>query len=127
MKTLFSLKGTVQRSKGRGKELGFPTANIPPSENIEDGLYVGFANVSDQQLPALIFIGPAVTFGETERKAEIYILEFSGNLYDKEIYVDVVQKQRDNMKFDSSEALIAQMKKDEEEAKAFFSNYSLEN
>ena len=124
MNTLFSLTGTVKPNLGRGRELGYPTANIPPNESIEDGLYVGYASFDDVKQPALIFIGPAITFNETERKAEIYLLDFKGDLYGKEIHVDVLQKQRDNIKFDSSEELIAQMQKDEEEAKKFFKNFS---
>ena len=120
MTILFSLKGTVKPDKGRGKQLGFPTANIPPEEHIHDGLYVGYATVDDHKLEALIFIGPAITFGETEKKAEIYILDFEGDLYHKTIDVDVLHKLRDNIKFESSEALIEQMKKDEEDARAFF-------
>lgn len=123
MNILFKLSGKVAASTGRGKKLGYPTANIPPDENIEDGLYVGFASFDDRKLPALIFIGPAIVFGETERKAEIYLLDFQGDLYGKDIHVDVLEKMRDNMMFDSSEELIAQMKKDEEKAKEFFINY----
>jgi riboflavin kinase / FMN adenylyltransferase len=119
---LFTLSGKVEHSLGRGKDLGYPTANIPPNENIEDGLYVGFASFDDQKLPALIFIGPAITFDETDRKAEIYFLDFQGDLYGKEIKVEVLQRQRGNIKFDSSEKLVEQMKKDEEEAKKFFQN-----
>lgn len=122
MNTLFSLTGTVKSNLGRGRELGYPTANITPDDSIQDGLYVGYASFDNKKLPALIFIGPAIVFGETERKAEIFILDFKGDLYGKEIHVDVLQKQRENMMFDSSEELVEQMKKDEEEANMFFKN-----
>ena len=125
MKILFSLTGTVQHSTGRGKKLGYPTANIPPTNDIKDGLYVGLARLDAEKHPALIFIGPAITFGETERKAGIYMLDFKEDLYDKEIHVDILQKQRDNIKFESSEELIAQMQKDEKAAKEFFRERSL--
>lgn len=108
--------GIVKKHLGRGKKLGFPTANIEASEGFEDGIYFGLAI----KKPALIFIGASETFDEHERKAEIYILDFAGDLYDQKIEIEIIKKLRENKKFDSQEALIEQMKKDESEARAFF-------
>ncbi len=113
--------GIVKKGAGRGKDLGFPTANIDGPEGIEDGIYLGWAMPGlAHALPALIFIGKAETFQETERKAEIYILDFKGNLSEKEINVELIKKIRENIKFISKEDLINQMREDEKVAREFF-------
>lgn len=124
MPIIYSLSGQVHKSKGRGKQLGFPTANIPLNVQIEDGLYVGYTKIDENKFPALIFVGAAVTFGENERKAEIYLLDYQDNLYDKTIHVDIFQKLRDNCKFNSKEELIEQMKEDERQARILFKDHS---
>ena len=123
--------GIVKRNLGRGSEMGFPTANIEAPQDLEDGIYVGLAAVAVDQdvlmtMEALVFIGASKTFGETDRKAEIYILGLDEvlkpeeNLYDKEIVVETLKKLRDNKKFGSQEELVVQMKVDELEARKFF-------
>ena len=112
--------GIVKKYLGRGKELGFPTANLEAPKNLPDGLYLGWAN----ELRALIFIGPNKTFGETKRRAEVYILDFDQDLYGQKLEVETIKKIRDVIKFDSKEALIEQMKIDEEVARGFFGSYN---
>lgn len=73
-----------------------------------------------REYPSLSFIGPAKTFGETKPQAETYILSFSQTLYDSWIVVKLLKKIRGNKKFNSKEELVAQMKKDESIAKAYF-------
>lgn len=117
--------GIVKKHLGRGKKLGFPTANIEAPKNVEDGLYIGFCHsVPNDRKPALIFIGASETFNEHDRKAEVYILDFEGDLYGQKIEVEVLKKLRENQKFDSQEALIEQMKEDEVAAREFFGSKS---
>lgn len=116
----FTVTGVVTHNQGRGTSLGYPTANVAYDGDAEEGVYVGYTYLDTRKLPSLIFIGSAVTFNEIERKMEVYILDFHEILYGKQITVEVVKKQRGNMKFDSAEALIAQMKRDEEEGRAYF-------
>lgn len=109
--------------------MGFPTANLDLVEMIEDGIYVGFTEIDPSsgalmRLGSLVFIGASVTFGEDNRHAEVYILDYDENLYGQEIAVDLLKKIRDNMKFDSPEQLIDQMRRDEQVAREFFSNYN---
>ena len=113
--------GIVKKHLGRGTILGFPTANIEPPKELADGLYVGW---TDGQ-PSLIFIGVNETFGEIERWAEVYLLNFTGDLYGQEIQVETLKKLREVIKFDSAEELVGQMKKDEEAAREFFSGFPL--
>lgn len=74
------------------------------------------------ELPALVFIGAAETFGEKDRKAEIYILDFDEDIYGQEVEVEIIKKIRENQKFDSKEALVEQMKEDERLAREYFAN-----
>ncbi len=117
---LFKFSGIVLRNLGRGRELGFPTANVSISPDLPEGLFIGYTKFDNRSLPSLIFIGSNVTFGETDKKAEVYILDFNEDIYGENIEVEVMKKQRDGMMFDSAEALIEQMKKDELEARDFF-------
>jgi len=112
--------GIVKRGSGRGKALGFPTANIEAPENAGDGIYVGTVHCHTVAYDSVIFVGAAETFGEHERKAEVYILDFSEDLYGQAIQVEIVKKLRDNQKFESEQALIEQMQKDEQVAREFF-------
>ena len=109
-------KGTVKKHLGRGTTLGFPTANIDPPDELDDGVYVGTALGK----PALIFIGSNPTFNESFRRAEVYIMDYQGDLYDQEIEVETLDRIRDVLKFNSSEDLIEQMKKDEQIGRAYF-------
>ena len=120
---LFQVSGTVVRHVGRGKRLGFPTANLRCTDVIQEGIYIAETEIPgrDGRLPSLVFIGKAVTFGAEERFAELYLLDFSGDLYGKEIRVSALKKIRDNQKFDNEATLVAQMKGDEKIAREFFS------
>ncbi len=117
---LFSFSGVVQRNLGRGRELGFPTANVFITPDLPDGLFLGYTHLDSRILSSLVFIGPNVTFDETDKKAEVFILDFNEDIYDKKIKVDVLKKLRDGIKFTTVDALIAQMKQDELEARKFF-------
>lgn len=112
--------GIVKKGAERGKQLGFPTANFDLPENVADGIYLGLAN----DKPSLVFIGANETFGETNRHAEAYLLDFNENLYGQQIVVELVKKLRDNKKFDSQELLVDQMRHDEQVAREFFANYN---
>ncbi len=116
--------GIVKRHAGRGRKLGYPTANIDIDVKTPDGLYLGTTEISGKKYPSLIFIGAPETFDEKERRAESYVLNFSGNLYDKQITIETIKKLRDNKKFKTQEALVKQMRQDEQVAREFFRNYT---
>lgn len=118
--TSFTFSGIVQRNLGRGRELGYPTANVMIPLDLPDGLFLGYTHLDTRILPSLVFIGPNVTFNETDKKAEVFILDFNEDIYGHKIKVEVVKKLRDGVKFTTVEALIAQMKQDELEARKFF-------
>lgn len=118
-------KGIVKKFTGRGRELGFPTANIEIKDlALKDGLYLGRVWITDAEFNALVFIGANKTFAETDRRAEIYILDFDQYIYAQELAVETIKKIRDVQKFESADELIAQMKKDEKVARKFFAKYN---
>ncbi len=117
-------KGIVIEGKKRGKNLGFPTANILIEEKIDQGIYISMVTVVGQDYPAITFIGRAVTFNEKIFQAESYILDFKLDLYGKEIEVEILKKIRGNTKFDSVEKLIEKMKEDEKIARKYFDTLS---
>ncbi len=119
-KILFTFSGIVKHNLGRGRTLGYPTANIDVPANTPEGLFVGITKHGNKEYQALIFIGPAVTFEETDKKAEIYILDFDEDIYGETLSTEILLKLRDNEKFTTVEALIEKMRNDEINARNFF-------
>ncbi len=120
MKNILTIIGKVKKNSGRGKLLGFPTANLDVDEATPEGIYLGYTNFDEKRLPSLIFVGRAVTFGETKKRAESYILDFDGDLYGKEIRLELVEKIRDGRKFAAEQEMVMQIKGDEKIARVYF-------
>lgn len=143
------LSGKVVRYLGRGKKLGYPTANLDTKTDLDEGIYLGLvkkieggtlpplflrkllphANLftTELGLPALVFIGKAETFGENKELVEVHILDFSQEIYDTSMEVEVIKKIRENQKFLTAEDLMEQMKMDELVARQFFASYNKGN
>lgn len=116
--------GIVKKYTGNGRKLGFPTANIELAEQIADGLYFAFTLLNGKLHPSIVYIGAPEVYKSKLRRLESYILDFPDiDLYGKSIEVEILHRLRDNKPFDSEELLIAQMKKDEVEARKFFKTY----
>lgn len=113
----YRLTGTVKPGEHIGGTLGFPTANMEPENDGKvipaSGVYAVKADLGDgQQRPAMMNIGTRPTFDGQKQTLEVNILDFEGNLYDKTITVYFVQRLRDERRFDSPEALVAQLEED---------------
>jgi riboflavin kinase/FMN adenylyltransferase len=111
---LYRVSGTVMRGAGRGRTLGFPTANL---ENVEtllpaDGVYAGVTQVEERSYPAAVNIGPNPTFGETERKIEVHLVDYKGELYGEQIDVDLFDRIRANAQFANADELKRQLNED---------------
>lgn len=117
---MIEILGTVRKGQQRGASLGFPTANILLDAAIPEGIYLSFTIVDGTEYPSLTFIGKAITFDEKIFQAETYILEFDRDIYGKKIHVKLLEKIRDNKKFDSQEALVKQMEHDKMTARKYF-------
>ena len=114
------ITGIVKEGEKRGRILGYPTANIPHNCALPEGIYISSTRVKGREHHSVTFIGASQTFGETAIQCETYILDFSGNLYGKEITVSIIQKIRENKKFKSADALVRQIEKDIYSAKNYF-------
>jgi riboflavin kinase/FMN adenylyltransferase len=122
------VEGVVVRGHQRGRALGFPTANLetPPHTAIPaDGVYAGWLARLDgegntaERWPAAISIGTNPTFGEGKRTVEAYALDRTDlDLYGVHAAIDFTERLRGTLRFDSVDALVEQMARDVDEARA---------
>ena len=111
----FVTQGVVVEGEKRGRELGFPTANLetPPGLAVPaNGIYAAWACFDDERRMAAVSIGVRPTFGEQPRAIEAYLLEYQGDLYGETMRLEFVAHLREELKFDTVEALIDQMGED---------------
>ena len=116
------LEGTVIAGAGRGRELGFPTANLRfdyrpalPAFGIYAGRVASSTGLVEGGHPALLSIGTRPTFDDGgEALAEAYLLDFAGDLYGTILGLEIVARLRDEERFDSVDALVEQMRRDVE-------------
>ena len=116
----FSVTGTVYRGEERGKGLGFPTANLDIPEGMAtpgDGVYTTWAYLGHDRFMSATNVGVRPTFGSNERTVEAFILDFQGDLYGKEIRLEFCHRLRDEIRFDTVEALQSQMARDVEQTR----------
>jgi len=116
----YKLLGKVVRGVGRGRILGFPTANIDPENELipKVGVYSVAVEVENITHPGVVNIGFNPTFEDEKMiKIEVHIIDFSGELYNKEIGVSFLKRIRGEVKFSSPEELAKRIGKDVEEAK----------
>ncbi|SDT77848.1 bifunctional riboflavin kinase/FAD synthetase [Actinoplanes derwentensis] len=117
-----SLSGVVVRGDQRGRELGFPTANLLADRYAAvpaDGVYAAWFTRSGEGVrrPASVSIGTNPTFSGTERRIEAYVLDFDGDLYGERASLDFVGHLREQRTYDAIEPLIAQINADVEETR----------
>lgn len=121
------IRGTVVHGAKRGRELGFPTANLDPI-TLEgfipaDGVYAGWLHVADKSYPSAISIGNNPTFdGVPQRQVEAHIIDVSGiDIYGERVHVAFVHRLRGMVKFDSLEELIDRIQQDVDETRMLLS------
>ena len=140
----YRIRGIVVRGAGRGGKLGYPTANLGRIDTLlpAEGIYaarvrirhtpcaekeVGTRRVpatmpdtvadADVRRPAAVSLGPNPTFGEAALKLETHIIGFQGDLYGRPVEVDFLARLRDIKRFESIDALLAEMARDVEQTK----------
>jgi riboflavin kinase/FMN adenylyltransferase len=104
------VEGVVVHGYRRGRELGFPTANIasPPYTALPaDGVYAGRFVLGDRRLPAAVSVGSNPTFSGTMRTVEAYVLDVDEDFYGHEVGVDFVARLRGQERYDDLDALVA--------------------
>ncbi len=115
----FRLRGVVERGFARGRELGYPTANLMVVGELlvpDSGIYSAYVHIlNGRQDPrqGLIYIGTSPTFEPRDRTVEAHILDFDGDLYARNIEIEFVSRIRGDEKFESVEALLDQIRRDE--------------
>lgn len=110
-----SVRGRVIKGDQRGRTLGFPTANLAIAERRlipADGIYVVRIKIGDQWWGGAANIGVRPTFDNGARLVEVFVLDFSGDLYDQVVEVQFIKRLRPELKFDNVHALIEQMQRD---------------
>lgn len=116
------LEGRVVRGDQRGRELGYPTANVDVPRGMAippDGVYAGWLVVAGERLPAAVSIGTNPQFAGIERRVEAYALDRDDlDLYGDVVGVDLVERLRGQQVFDSVDALVEQMSRDVAGARA---------
>ena len=119
------LRGTVIHGDRRGRELGFPTANLAfdyPAALPALGIYVGRVGVEGRGVPvrhpALVSVGVRPTFHDDGHVlVEVYLLDWEGDLYDATMTLELETRLREERRFESVDALVTQMRADEREAR----------
>ncbi|MCI0573726.1 MAG: riboflavin biosynthesis protein RibF [Myxococcaceae bacterium] len=121
----FDLDGTVVPGQGRGRGIGFPTANVDTQNELRPGAgvyavrvqFLGQPELERAWHPGAANIGVKPTFGGTEVTIEVHLLDFSGDLYGKDLRVQFVEWLRGEQRFGSVTELIGQIKRDVELAR----------
>ena len=115
----YAISGRVRRGAGRGRTLGFPTANLKPDRPLvlAPGVYLARALWEGGAADAVVNVGYRPTFGEDQYWVEAFLLDFSGDLYDKALRLQFLERIRPETKFASVEALKAQVMADIETAR----------
>jgi len=117
----YSVRGVVVRGEGRGRTLGFPTANlkvddghklVPPA-----GIYAVRGVLRSGTWGGALHIGPRPTFRGSPPTVELHLIDFDADLYGEAVRVDFVRRLRDVRPFASADALVEQMREDVEEAR----------
>ena len=114
------VRGTVVRGANRGTDLGFPTANLamPPGTALAHGIYAVRVLLDGHAHPAAAYLGTRPTFDDGAPMLEVFLLDYHGDLYGREIDVEFIAHVRGDRSFDNVEALQAQMDADCARARA---------
>ena len=130
----FELDGTVVTGQGRGRGIGFPTANVDTQNELRPAAGVYAIRVrlldptrgawEDTWRPAVANIGVKPTFGGSEVTIEAHLLDYSADLYGRELRVQFLDRLRPERRFGSAAELVGQIKRDVEAARAVIARAS---
>lgn len=116
----YSMSGKVIKGKNRGKQMGFPTANIDTQNELipKNGVYAVFCEVKGLNYQAVVNIGTNPTFEESGNiNIEVHIMDFNRSLYGRRLKIHFAQRIRDEIKFKTVDELVKQIKRDIKKAK----------
>ena len=122
----YLLTGNVVKGNQLGRTINFPTANIEIPEEYKlipkNGVYIVTANVSNQTVFGMMNIGVKPTLGENKRSIEVHLLDFDADIYNQKIQVHILEKLREEQKFESFQTLQVQLEKDKQNTIHYFEN-----
>ncbi len=121
-----SVRGRVIKGNQRGRQLGFPTANLAIAERRlipADGIYAVRIKIGERWYGGAANIGVRPTFDNGARLVEVFVLDFDDDLYDQFVEVQFLKRLREERKFENVAALIEQMKQDVAQAREVLANY----
>ena len=120
----FAIEGTVIEGDRRGRELGFPTANLDTDGLVlpPNGVYAAHVRLGQEAHRAVLNIGlrPTLAKPEPTLQVEAHLLDFDGELYGQVMEIEFVEQLRDEQRFDSTDELAAQISRDIEHARTLF-------
>jgi riboflavin kinase / FMN adenylyltransferase len=121
------ISGSVVTGHRRGRELGFPTANLATTNEVvpRDGIYATIMEVKNRHWLSVSSVGYNPTFGEGVRTIEAFILDFAQDIYGESVKLSFVQRIRDDRKFAKAEQLVTQIHQDVKAARAVFDRLKL--
>ena len=121
------VSGRVVEGNRRGRELGFPTANIAARTEVlpSDGIYATLFHIDTRVLLSVSSIGRNPTFGPGPRTVESFIIDFDEAIYGKTVRLSFIKRIRDEVQFSSIPELIAQIRNDVQSAEAIFRDSSI--
>jgi riboflavin kinase/FMN adenylyltransferase len=125
----FSLNGNIINGEGRGAKLGFPTANLDINHQQAlpaDGVYATWAYIDNQAYPSMTNIGRRPTFPGSERTVEVLLLDYHNNLYGRELKIDIIERLRSEIQFDTANELKKQIAKDIKRGRAILNAPGIE-
>lgn len=110
----YQVEGTVIEGEGRGRDLGYPTANILPGDKLipGNGVYAVKVEKKGEFSPGIVYVGTQPTFQNSLRQIEIHLFDYAGKLYGEDLKVQFFGHVRGEMKFPDRKALIHQIEKD---------------
>ncbi len=122
----YVLTGTVVKGNQLGRTIGFPTANVDIPEDYKlipkNGVYIVTANVNNKTVFGMMNIGVKPTLGENKLSIEVHLLDFDSDIYNQKIQVNILERLRDEQKFESFEALKLQIELDKQNTILYFGN-----
>jgi riboflavin kinase/FMN adenylyltransferase len=124
----YQIAGNVMDGAKRGRQLGFPTANVvPPPEQLlpAEGVYAGLAHLDGNTHRAVANLGARPTFGESQMLLEVHLLDFQGDLYGQWLRFEFAEHVRSTRRFDSLDDLRAQIGRDVEAARGYLAESRL--
>ena len=125
----YSFRGPIVHGLGRGKSLGFPTANIraPAGRKLlpKAGIYAVRASLQTEIREGLLHLGPRPTFAGSPPSIELYLLDFDRDIYGQDVQIEFLARLRDVEPFATTAELIAQMQRDRDRAREYFDGRGL--